>query len=174
MRKIIMAIAAAMMMAVPAMAQEADSTKGQPKKDKAAMVEQRTQAMAKRYGLNDKQTKQLMELNEKYAGKMPMGRMGRPAGMRRKGGMQPGRAQRDTMRMARRKINPAMRRQIQAGHGDMMKVRNEYEAELKNIMDSTQFAKYRHSMKQQVKRVRAAKAGVARQGLPAGEADKKD
>ncbi len=60
-----MTIVAAVMISSAAMAQ--DKEKG-PKKEE--MAKHRTEMMVKDYNLNDKQAKQLLELNTKYADKM--------------------------------------------------------------------------------------------------------
>ena len=49
---------------------EKNQSRPEPKFDKAEMVKHRTDETVKRYNLNDKQAKQLLELNNKYADKM--------------------------------------------------------------------------------------------------------
>ena len=95
MKKIMFSMAAAILMSASALAQT-DNAPQQP--DQAEMIKQRTENTVKQYGLNEDQAKQLLELNTKYADKMPMGfgRMGRMGGRggRREGGREGGRGER--------------------------------------------------------------------------------
>lgn len=82
MKRMILAIAAAMMISATTMAQENnDSVNRRPRMDMTEMVKQRTDETVQRYGLNEEQAAKLLELNTKYAGQMRPGR-----GMRRGGG----------------------------------------------------------------------------------------
>ena len=85
MKKIMFSMAAAILMSASALAQT-DNAPQQP--DQAEMIKQRTENTVKQYGLNEDQAKQLLDLNTKYADKMPMG-FGRRGGGRR-GGPRPG------------------------------------------------------------------------------------
>ena len=80
---------AALLISTSAVAQEESKAQRPEKKfDKTEMVKHRTDETVKRYSLNDKQAKQLLELNNKYADKMgprggrphhgPEGKPGRP------------------------------------------------------------------------------------------------
>ena len=79
MKKLIMTMMAAVLMSATAFAQDEKqcncNCKCKDKKpDKTEMVKHRTDKMVKRYQLNDKQAKQLFDLNTKFADKMrPMG-----------------------------------------------------------------------------------------------------
>lgn len=142
MKKTVMAIAAAMIMTLPAMAQD-ENNAARKIENNAAMVQTRTQAMAKRFGLNEEQTKQLQELNGKYADKMPMGRM---QGMRQGGMMQRNQQKADSLRQSVRRVaGQNMRGNMRGNLENMRKVRAEYETELKKIMTSDQFQKYQES-----------------------------
>ena len=65
MKQIVMTIVAAVMFSSAAMAQ--DQEKGKKKEE---MIKHRTEMMVKNYNLDDKQAKELLELNTKYADKM--------------------------------------------------------------------------------------------------------
>ena len=92
MKKLIMMVAAAMMVCSLS-AQEANEGPQRgpgrgpgpgPGFDKTEMAQKQTDWMVKRYKLNDKQTKQVQELNEEYADKLNMAGM-RPGGPRQGG-----------------------------------------------------------------------------------------
>ena len=93
MKKVLFSMAAAILMCTSASAQT-DNAKvdnapqERPQVDQTEMIKERTENTAKQYGLTEEQTKQLLELNTKYADKMPMG-FGRRGGGRR-GGPRPG------------------------------------------------------------------------------------
>ena len=71
MKKMIFTMMAAVMVSTSAMAQDAQNDQRPERKfDKAEMVKHRTDETVSRYKLNDKQAKQLLELNTKYADKM--------------------------------------------------------------------------------------------------------
>ena len=87
MKKMMFSMAAAILMSTSAIAQTDNAPQQQPQMDQTEMIKQRTDNTVKQYGLNDDQAKQLLELNTKYADKMPMG-FGRMGG--RRGGPRPG------------------------------------------------------------------------------------
>ena len=87
MRKVILAIVAVMTMTA-AQAQDGNRQRGERRQfDRTEMVKQRTDNVAKKYGLTQEQTDKLLELNTKYADKMG-GRMGGQRG--RRPGARPG------------------------------------------------------------------------------------
>ena len=145
MKKTILAIAAAMMMSVNMMAQDAEQKKDQPRQfDRTEMTKQRTEQMAKEYGLNEEQTEKLLKLNTEYAEKLPM--MGRgPRGGQR--GERPQAGERrmpqrpDTARQGgerpQRGPRPMMNRE------EMMKNMEAYNGELEKIMTPEQYQKYK-------------------------------
>ena len=65
MKQIVITIVAAVMFSMTAMAQ--DQEKGNKKEE---MIKHRTEMMVKDYNLDEKQAKQLLELNTKYADKI--------------------------------------------------------------------------------------------------------
>ena len=77
MKRIILAVAAVFVMSAAAQAQCSDHKEGKQCK-KEQMIQSRTDRMVKRYGLDEEQAKKLKELNEEYAGLMPMRPAPRP------------------------------------------------------------------------------------------------
>ena len=73
MKKIMFSMAAAILMSASALAQTDNAPQQRSEADQAEMIKQRTENTVKQYGLNEDQAKQLLELNTKYADKMPMG-----------------------------------------------------------------------------------------------------
>ena len=79
MKRIVMMMAAAVLMGTAAMAQ--DNNGQRPQFDRTEMIKQRTDQMVEKYKLNETQAKQLLELNTKNADAMgPMMGMGRMGG----------------------------------------------------------------------------------------------
>ena len=80
MKKVLMIALMAASVSLTAMAQEQNSQEGR-RFDRSEMIQRRTDMMAQRYGLNDNQKMQLLELNKKYD-MMSMGprQGGRPGG----------------------------------------------------------------------------------------------
>ncbi len=174
MKKTILAIAAVMMMSVNMMAQDADQkapqnleqkVSQQRQFDQAEMSKQRTEQMAKEYGLNEEQTKQLLTLNTEYAGKLPM-MMGRGP----RGGQFGERPQAERIRPQGERMRPQgerrrMERPDSARQGgdrrmrgqrpmmnreEMMKNMEAYNGELKKIMTPEQFEKYTENTKRRM------------------------
>ena len=69
MKKMIMALVAAMMMSANAMAQDNDQQvrRGRKPMDQKEMIQRRTDETVKAYGLNDEQAAKLLDLNTRYA-----------------------------------------------------------------------------------------------------------
>lgn len=150
MKKVMMAIVVALSMSLGVMAQEEqqDSREGRGNMNQTEMVQRRTDGIVKRYGLNEEQAKQLLELNKKYAGKMGprMGMQGRP---RRMDGDSVGQRR---PRMERPAMRPdstqRMRPQMRGGNPEeMRKTMEAYNAELQKIMTEEQFKAYQEDMK---------------------------
>ena len=132
---------AAMLIGTTAVAQEESQAQRPEKKfDKTEMVKNRTDKTVKRYGLNDKQAKQLLELNTKYADKME------PRGGRHhhgpKGG--PGRPPKDAK--GQRPEPPKDDAKRQEHHKQMEETMKAYDAELKQIMTAEQYKAYKADM----------------------------
>lgn len=129
MKQIIMTLAAALFISSTALAQEKNDNR------KQEMIKHRTERTVKEYNLNDKQAKQLLELNTKYADMMrPMHRHGGPGhhGMR---GQRPESPKGDTKEM----------------HEKMEKDMKAYDEELQKILTPEQYKKYKSDMEKRRK-----------------------
>lgn len=153
MKKMIFTMMAAVMVSTSAMAQETQNDQRPERKfDKAEMVKHRTDETVSRYKLNDKQAKQLLELNTKYADKMG------PRGPRHHhhGAGRPPMPPKD-MKGERPEPPKDMKCQCQKPPKDdsKMKERHQkmeatmkaYDAELQKIMTSDQFKSYQEDQK---------------------------
>ena len=129
MKQIIMTLAAALFISSIALAQENNDNR------KQEMIKHRTERTVKEYNLNDKQAKQLLELNTKYADMMrPMHRHGGPGhhGMR---GQRPKPPKGDTKEM----------------HEKMEKDMKAYDEELQKILTPEQYKNYKSDMEKRRK-----------------------
>ncbi len=151
MKRIMMILMAAMMISSSAIAQEErQGSRPEKKFDKTEMAKHRTDRMVKDYGLNDKQAKQLLELNSKYVEKM------RPHGGRphhgHKGGPRPPRDGKDVKgqrpeppKDGKRMAPPKEGKHLEH-HKKMEETMKAYDAELKKIMTEDQFKVYQADM----------------------------
>ena len=157
MKKLIITLMAAALISATATAQKEDKCKCPEKKfDKTEMAKHRTDDMVKEYKLSDKQAKQLLELNTKYADKM------RPP---RHHGPKPGhgpKADEKGQRPEPPKANDKGQRpeppkdgqrperpkdgKHEAHHKQMQETMKAYEAELQKIMTPDQFKAYQSDM----------------------------
>ena len=136
MKKLMLTLAAVMLIGTAAMAQ--DDNKKEKKLDKTEMVKKRTESVATKYKLDENQTKKLLELNTKYADKLNAGPAGgRGMGQRGEGAQ----AQRKQMTDEQKKQMQERRQQRQA---DM----EAYKAELKKIFNDEQMKQYEADMAQ--------------------------
>ena len=129
MKQIIMTLAAALFISSTALAQEKNDNR------KQEMIKHRTERTVKEYNLNDKQAKQLLELNTKYADMMrPMHRHGGPGhhGMR---GQRPEPPKGDMKEM----------------HEKMEKDMKAYDEELQKILTPEQYKNYKSDMEKRRK-----------------------
>ena len=149
MKKTIVAMAAALLMSMGVMAQDAEK-KSEPRQfNKTEMIQRRTDATVKRYGLNEEQAAKLLELNTKYSDKLlPMrggmrgpqgrngfaGRQGRPQG-------RDGRQAPDSLKQKGNNNAPRMNQE------EMTKAREQYDTELKTILTSEQYESYQTDQK---------------------------
>jgi len=155
-------------------AQEEQGQKKERKKfDRTEMIKSRTERMATRYGLNDKQKEKLLELNTEYADKMrPMGRPPRmrpPQGgndgqmaspQEGEGNQKPPQMEGDDVPM----MPPAngeqpseedmkkMKEQMDKAKEQMDKDREAYNKKLKKIMTDDQYAKFEQDQKNREQR----------------------
>lgn len=122
----------------------AQENNGRKRMDKSEFIQKQTERMAERYGLDENQTKELLDLNTQYSNKMFMGRRVGPGnGMHRNGVMN-----KDSLRIKER----PSKEQIEK----MMKKRTEeleaYKSGLKKIMTDAQYSKYEEDMKNMMQR----------------------
>ena len=141
MKKIVLAVAAAIMMATSVMAQDAEKKQGERRQfDPSEMIQKRTDETVKKYGLNEEQAAKLLELNKKYAEQM------RQRGPRMGRGNRGGRPERmDRANRDSLKQKPMQRpdRQLKRERGPQgMNQMEGYEAELKTILTEKQYEAY--------------------------------
>ncbi len=167
MKKMLMALAAAMMTSANAMAQD-DNEKAKldakPTEktdvvrrdrkpfDRAEMIQRQTDETVKAYGLDEEQASKLLELNTRFADKrMPrMGRRpeGRPNGnfRHRDDAQAPAEEAKADGQKPNEEVKGEGRPQMRRGNGDreeMRKAMEEYESEVQKIMTPEQYEKYK-------------------------------
>lgn len=140
MKKMVLAIIAAITMATSMMAQ-GDNPQNRERRqfNPEEMMKRRTEQMVKDYGLNEEQTKQLQELNAKFAQTMGRGRGFRPGGDR---GQRPERRE----RMAAPRTDSTTvngQRPEPNGFERMREARENYDKELQKILTEEQFKAYK-------------------------------
>lgn len=173
MKKMIMTLMAAVLVSSAALAQD-DKQKGQrPEKkfDKTEMIKHRTDKTVKKYKLDDKQAKQLLELNTEYAEKMePRGHHG-PHGHHGHGprpSMKPGDKKVDGTTGAtpqppkgeakdgkrdgkpkgkRPELTEEQKAKMEADRKEREATMKAYDAKLQKIMTADQFKQYQEDMK---------------------------
>lgn len=147
MKKLVLTMIAMVTMSLSAMAQDTAQVRRQFNPEQ--MAKMRTDAVVKKYGLNDDQAKKLLDLNTRFAGKIrPMGPMG---GQRRGGqrmqGDRPQRMNPDSLRAQGQR-----RGQGQRGGGfnreEMQKNMETYNNELKSILTPEQYEAYQKDEQQ--------------------------
>lgn len=136
MKKLILTLAAVMLIGTAAMAQ--DDNKKEKKLDKTEMVKKRTESMATKYKLDEKQTKKLLELNTKYADKLS-------AGPARGRGMGPGG---NGVRPERKQMTDEQKKEMQERRQQRQANMEAYKAELKKILNDEQLKQYETDMAQ--------------------------
>ena len=147
MKKLVLTMIAMVTMSLSAMAQDTAQVRRQFNPEQ--MAKMRTDAVVKKYGLNEEQAKKLLDLNTRFAGKIrPMGPMG---GQRRGGqrmqGDRPQRMNPDSLRAQGQR-----RGQGQRGGGcnreEMQKNIEAYNNELKSILTPEQYEAYQRDEQQ--------------------------
>lgn len=147
MKKLVLTMIAMVTMSLSAMAQDTAQVRRQFNPEQ--MAKMRTDAVVKKYGLNDDQAKKLLDLNTRFAGRIrPMGPMG---GQRRGGqrmqGDRPQRMNPDSLRAQGQR-----RGQGQRGGGfnreEMQKNMEDYNNELKSILTPEQYEAYQKDEQQ--------------------------
>lgn len=150
MKKATIIALSALMLSIGAFAQ------GQGRPDKAAMIQERTNRMAEKYGLDDTQKAKLLELNNEFFEKMGPGMMG-------PGMMGPGRGpgnmgrpdqSRDTAKVrkggkkhdrAKERTEPdeSQKKEMDDRMQKMQEGREAYDAALKEILTEDQYSAYK-------------------------------
>lgn len=154
MKRIVMMMAATVLMSTAAMAQGNNGQR--PQIDRTEMIKQRTDQMVEKYKLNETQAKQLLELNTQNAelmGRgMGMGRMGGQGG-RRGGGQgapQMGGGQgAPQMGGGGFQMTDEMRAQFEEMRKQREENQKKYDAELEKILTPEQFKSYQKDMEEQ-------------------------
>ncbi len=145
MKKMMIALVAALMISAGAMAQN-DNNMERKQPTKEQMAQQRTESMVKRYNLNEEQAAKLLELNMKYADMRPMGH--RDGNRRQRMHQQGERIQRPDSTMRRDSNGVAPRRNIQ----DFRKRMEEYDTQLKTILTEEQYTAYKNNREKMMQR----------------------
>lgn len=145
MKKIVLAIAAALMMSTSMFAQnnEQSENRQQKRPDMKEMIQKRTDAVVKKYNLDEKQAKQLLELNTKYADTMRPGfgpRMGGPRG----GNM--GRGNNAQQRQERPQLTDEQKAKFEEERKQRMEKMKAYDEELSKILTADQLKSYKADM----------------------------
>ena len=150
MKKMMIALAAALMMSASALAQE-DKTPGQRperKFDKTEMAKYRTDGVVKKYNLNEKQAKELLDLNIRYADKMG-GRHHGPMGPRPEGRPMPPRDGQQAMPSPegkRPELTEEQKAKMEADRKQYEETMKAYDAEIQKIMTPEQYKEYKADM----------------------------
>jgi hypothetical protein len=168
MKKMVLALVAVISMSTAVMAQN-EEKKVFRSIDKKEMIQHHTDAMVKRYQLSEKQAKLLLELNKKYADKLPM--MGMPhyrlhvQGLRqmlRDSIVNMPRPDFDKMKkiaqpnrdkvMEKRQKMMGKRQEMIEKHQKMMETKQAYEEELKSNLGADKYEQYQQDIKEHMKR----------------------
>ncbi|MBO4892066.1 MAG: DUF4890 domain-containing protein, partial [Prevotella sp.] len=155
MKRIVMMMAAAVLMSTAAMAQGNNGQR--PQFDRTEMIKQRTDQMVEKYKLNETQAAQLLELNTKNAETMGPGmgmRMGggRGQGGRRgggQGGPQMGGQGAPQMGGGGFQMTEEQRAQFEEMRKQREENQKKYDAELEKILTPEQFKSYQKDMEEQ-------------------------
>lgn len=151
MKKIALAMIAALTLSMGVMAQDEQQEQRERRQNNPAeMVQRRTDMAVKKYGLNEEQARQLLELNKKYADKMGprRGEMGK----RRKPEARPDSAATPKPRRERPNVE------------EMKKNMEEYDNEIQKIFTEEQFKAYKEDMKNRQQRGRGPRQGGGHRG----------
>lgn len=156
MKRMMMTMLTAVLIGSSVMAQEEKNEKREPRKfDKTEMVKHRTDETVSRYKLSDKQAKQLLELNTKYADKMGPRGFHRPHHHGRPGAGRPSMPPKDEK--GKRPEPPKDGAKMKEHRQQMEKTMKAYDAELKKIMTDEQYKNYQADRKKFHKKEKVAK-----------------
>lgn len=155
MKKIMIAMAAAILMSTTALAQDEKKQGNRPERkfDKTEMVKKRTDDAVKKYGLNDKQAKELLDLNTKYADKMgPRRGHHGPRGPRPEGRPMPPRDGQQGAREGgkRPELTAEQKAQMEADRKQHEETMKAYDDELQKIMTAEQYKQYKEDMQKRM------------------------
>ena len=140
MKKVILALVAVMTMTA-AQAQDGNRQRGERRQfDRTEMLKNRTDEVAKKYGLTKEQADKLLELNTKYADKMG-GRMGGPRG--RRPGARPGGFGGGQNNGQRPELTEEQKQQMEAARKEREEAMKQYDEELQKIMTPEQYESYK-------------------------------
>lgn len=147
MKKIVLTMIAVVAMSMSVMAQDTTQVRRQfPQMNAEQMAKERTDAVVKKYGLNDDQAKKLLDLNTRFADKIrPMGMMrGQRGGQRMQGdrNSRPQRMAPDSLRANGRRGGGQRGNFGGFNREEMQKNMEAYNNELKTILTSEQFEAY--------------------------------
>ena len=159
MKQMMMTLLAAVMVSTAAVAQDKDNKPSEDNNRKQEMVKHRTDRIVNDYQLSDKQAKQLLELNTKYADKIRPHHRG-PHGFHGMRGQRPEPPKGDMngerpeppkgLNQGERPMPPTGDRQDR--RKEMAETMKAYEAELQKIMTPEQFKRYQTDMQQRRER----------------------
>ena len=156
MKRMMMTMLAAVLVSTLVMAQEEKTEQREPRKfDKTEMVKHRTDETVSRYKLSDKQAKQLLELNTKYADKMGPRGPHRPGHHGHPGAGRPPMPPKDAK--ANRPEPPKDDAKMKEHRQEMEKTMKAYDAELKKIMTAEQYKAYQADRQKFHKKEKVAK-----------------
>lgn len=163
MKRIIMTMAAALIMTSATMAQSKNDDKATVQ-DRTEKIQKRTDATVKRYNLNEEQAKKLLELNTKYDGKMRVPGMQRYD--RRGMGMKPMMADSCKMKCTKAPMRASVKtvpmkkakvakdstmlrrmRPVRGGGRAQLEAMQAYDKELQTIMTPEQYKQYKEDMR---------------------------
>ena len=150
MKRMIVTMMTAVLVSTSVIAQEESKNEQRPprKFDKTEMVKHRTDETVSRYKLSDKQAKQLLELNTKYADKMGPGLRGHRGGPHHPGHPGAGRPPMPPKDANAQKPEPPKDdSKMQERHKEMEATMKAYDAELQKIMTADQFKSYQADQK---------------------------
>ncbi len=159
MKKIILLLVTAFLMGGMAMAQQA--RRGDRMPDPKTRAERMTERMAKEYGLNDTQKKQLQEANLALMEKMGDMPMYRRPDMRRDGNDKSGKKEGRRPQMTDEE-RAKMKAEMEKKREEMGAARTAYDAELQKIMTPDQYAAYTKNMKDRQAKMEAGKKNSRR------------
>lgn len=144
MKKIILSLMAAFLMSNVAMAQE-NEKKERKQLSQIEMIQQRTEGMVKKFGLNEEQKEKLLQLNTEFAGKLPGRNFNRSQREPRRQFDRQNQVRPDSLRMRPRNMERPNMQEIR-------KNVEAYDAKLKTILNEEQFKAYQQERADMMKR----------------------